>query len=146
LLATSPALGHGITPVAPTSSNHWGNPYFGNGTAVLPGDLNIGAFGGYSLAAVTGKPVVVTSYNLNQNYPNPFNPSTVISYSVPKSQFVTLKIYNLLGQLVTTLVNQQQNAGSYQVTFNAEKLSSGIYFYTLNAGSFNSVKKMILLK
>ena len=147
LLPTAAALGHGITPAAPTVSNHWGNPFFGNGTATLPGDANIGAFGLLNLTAVAGnKTGVVTSYSLNQNYPNPFNPSTVISYTVPKSQFVSLKVYNLLGQLVSTLVNTQQNAGSYQVTFNASRLSSGIYFYTINAGNFNSVKKMILLK
>ena len=85
-------------------------------------------------------------YSLSQNYPNPFNPSTIIKYSVPKQQLVTLKIYNMLGQEVATLVNNQQNAGNYEVTFNADRLASGIYFYTLNAGSFVSTKKMILLK
>jgi hypothetical protein len=101
--------------------------------------------------AVEEKPVI-TSFNLNQNYPNPFNPSTTISYSVPKSQFIELKVYNLLGQLVTTLVNKQQNAGNYSVTFNANKLASGVYVYSLTASSedgsssFNSVKKMIVMK
>ena len=101
--------------------------------------------------AVEEKPVI-TSFNLNQNYPNPFNPSTTISYSVPKSQFVELKVYNLLGQLATTLVNKQQNAGNYSVTFNANKLASGVYVYSLTASSedgsssFNSVKKMIVMK
>ncbi len=85
-------------------------------------------------------------FELSQNYPNPFNPSTIIKYSVPKGQLVTLKVYNMLGQEVATLVNNQQNAGNYEVTFNADKLASGIYFYTLNAGSFVSTKKMILLK
>ncbi len=85
-------------------------------------------------------------YTLDQNYPNPFNPSTVIRYSVPKSQLVTLKVYNLLGQEVATLVNNRQNAGNYQVTFNADKLASGIYFYNLNTAGFNATKKMILLK
>ncbi|MHB8851839.1 MAG: T9SS type A sorting domain-containing protein [Ignavibacteriaceae bacterium] len=85
-------------------------------------------------------------FELSQNYPNPFNPSTIIKYSVPKGQLVTLKVYNMLGQEVATLVNNQQNAGNYEVTFNADRLASGIYFYTLNAGSFVSTKKMILLK
>jgi len=86
------------------------------------------------------------NYSLYQNYPNPFNPSTIIKYSVPKVQVVTLKIYNVLGQLVTTLVNKQQPAGNYEITFNADKLASGIYFYSLSAGDFHSTKKMLLLK
>jgi hypothetical protein len=90
--------------------------------------------------------VTPVTYSLNQNYPNPFNPSTVIKYSVPSAQFVTLKIYNLLGQEVVTLVNQEQVAGNYNVTFDAKGLSSGIYFYSLQAGSFTSTKKMMLLK
>ncbi len=85
-------------------------------------------------------------YSLNQNYPNPFNPSTSIKYSVPSAQFVTLKVYNLLGQEVATLVNEVQNAGNYIARFDASSLSSGIYFYTLKAGNFTSTKKMILMK
>ncbi len=91
-------------------------------------------------------PVLPASYSLSQNYPNPFNPSTVISYSLPKESIVTLKIYNILGQEVTTLVNGSRAAGSYTINFNASKLSSGIYFYSLNAGSFYQVKKMLLIK
>ena len=87
-----------------------------------------------------------TAYVLNQNYPNPFNPSTIISYAIPKQGNVELKIYNILGQEVSTLVNQMQTAGSHEVTFNANLLSSGVYFYTLKSGDFMQVKKMILLK
>lgn len=101
-------------------------------------------------AAATGvqndNSTLPSNYNLNQNYPNPFNPSTVISYSIPKESNVTLKIYNSLGQLVSTIVNKMQAAGNYQATFNADDLSSGIYFYSLSAGDFMQVKKMILLK
>jgi hypothetical protein len=102
--------------------------------------------------SVAGTKTAVTSFNLNQNYPNPFNPATTISYSVPKSQFVELRIYNLLGQVVTTLVNEHQNAGNYKVNFNASNLASGMYMYSLIASSddgksnFKSVKKMMLLK
>jgi hypothetical protein len=102
--------------------------------------------------AVDGAKTVVSSFNLNQNYPNPFNPTTTISYSVPKSQFVELRIYNLLGQVVTTLVNEHQNPGNYKVNFNASNLASGMYVYSLVASSddgksnFKSVKKMMLLK
>ncbi len=87
-----------------------------------------------------------TTYALSQNYPNPFNPATTIKYSVPSAQFVTLKVYNLLGQEVATLINQEQNAGNYIVRFDASVLSSGIYFYSLQAGNFNETRKMILMK
>jgi len=90
--------------------------------------------------------LVPMKYSLEQNYPNPFNPSTVIKYSIPKAQVVTLKIFNVLGQEVATLINKQQIAGNYEVSFNASKLSSGVYIYQLNAGSFSYSKKMMLLK
>jgi hypothetical protein len=89
------------------------------------------------------KPV---SYSLSQNYPNPFNPSTTIKFSIQKENLVSLKIYNLLGQEVATLVNQVLKAGSYTYNFNASRLSTGVYFYTINSGSFNQTKKMLLLK
>jgi len=85
-------------------------------------------------------------YALEQNYPNPFNPSTVIKYSIPQDGMVTLYVFNLLGEKVATLVNGVQQAGRYEANFDASKLASGIYVYTINAGSFNSVKKMVLMK
>ena len=88
----------------------------------------------------------VNGYALNQNYPNPFNPSTIISYQIPQNSFVTLKVYNVLGKEVATLVNQQQIAGKYNFNFKANNLPSGIYIYKLTAGSFTSVKKLTLLK
>jgi len=86
------------------------------------------------------------SFSLSQNYPNPFNPSTEIQYSIPKSGLVTLKVYNLLGQEIVTLVNQKQQAGSYTVNFDASKLASGVYLYRIQAGDFSLTKKMTLLK
>ena len=86
------------------------------------------------------------TYNLSQNYPNPFNPSTIINFSIPKESMVTLKIYNILGQEVKTLVNDSKAPGNYSVSFNASSLSSGIYLYTIRAGNFFQVKKMLLLK
>lgn len=88
----------------------------------------------------------VDKFSLKQNFPNPFNPTTKISYMLSKSSQVTLKIYNLVGQEVVTLVNEQKNSGSYSVEFNGADLSSGAYFYKLTAGSFTSVKKMMLIK
>ncbi len=89
---------------------------------------------------------VPTKFNLSQNYPNPFNPTTVINYSIPQSGFVTLRVFNLLGQEVATLVNQEQKPGSYNVDFNAANLASGIYMYTIQSGNFTLTKKMVLLK
>jgi len=88
------------------------------------------------------------TFSLAQNYPNPFNPSTVINYQLPVAGLVTLKVFDVLGNEVVTLVNEEKNAGSYnaQFTMNNVQLSSGIYFYKLQAGSFVDTKKMILLK
>ncbi len=91
-------------------------------------------------------PNVVTEFRLAQNYPNPFNPATVISYSLPVTGVVTLKVYNLIGNEVATLVQGVQEAGEKKVTFNATGLSSGVYMYKLTAGSFSEVKRMILIK
>lgn len=85
-------------------------------------------------------------YALEQNYPNPFNPVTVIKYSIPVDGQVNLIVYNMLGEKVATLVNQVQKAGRHEINFDASQLSSGVYFYKIEAGSFSSVKKMMLLK
>jgi len=85
-------------------------------------------------------------YALNSNYPNPFNPTTQISYQIPNDEFVSLVVYNSLGQEVAVLVNQQQTVGEYTVQFNANNMPSGVYFYKLKTGKFNSVKKMLLMR
>jgi hypothetical protein len=91
-----------------------------------------------------------TNFVIEQNYPNPFNPTTTIKYSIPARNVdgltVKLKVYDLLGNELATLVNKKQKAGNYEVTFNAGKLSSGIYFYTLSSDNFTETRKMILLK
>jgi len=89
---------------------------------------------------------IPTSYSLFQNFPNPFNPTTKIKYELPKSNFVSLKIYDMLGREVLTLVNQKQEAGRYEVDFNASNLASGAYFYRLESGVFKDIKRMILIK
>ena len=86
------------------------------------------------------------SFKLDQNYPDPFNPSTIIRYQIPKQSFVQIKIYDVLGKEVRSLVNQDKNAGEYEVKFDGSNLSSGIYFYRITAGDFVATKKMILTK
>jgi len=85
-------------------------------------------------------------YELSQNYPNPFNPTTKIKYTIPEIGRVKLTIYDQLGQKVTELVNEVQSAGRYEITFSAERLASGVYFYRIEAGKFSNVKKMMILK
>jgi len=87
-----------------------------------------------------------THYILSQNYPNPFNPITTIKYAIPKLSFVTIKVYDVLGSEVITLVNEEKPQGKYEVEFTAKNLPSGIYFYRFQAGSFIETKKMVLLK
>ena len=89
---------------------------------------------------------MVNNFKLSQNYPNPFNPTTTIQYEIPNSGMVTLKVYDILGREVSTLVSQYENSGSYNVNFNAINLASGVYFYRLQAGNFIQTKKMVLLK
>jgi hypothetical protein len=88
----------------------------------------------------------VYSYELSQNYPNPFNPVTYINYSIPKPDFVKLSVFDILGKEVATLVNSNKPEGSYQVSFDASKLSSGVYFYKITAGEYIEVKKMSVIK
>ncbi|MHB8581219.1 MAG: T9SS type A sorting domain-containing protein [Ignavibacteriaceae bacterium] len=97
-------------------------------------------------AGISEQSILPNDFSLSQNYPNPFNPSTEIKYSVAKSGLVTLKVYNLLGQGVETLINQEQKAGNYIVNFNASKLASGVYMYRIQSGDISITKKMTLLK
>ena len=89
---------------------------------------------------------IPAKFSLSQNYPNPFNPTTTIEYQIPSDGFVSLTIHNTVGQEVSTLVNENQSAGKYSITFSAENLPSGLYFYSLRSGDFSETKKMLLLK
>jgi hypothetical protein len=89
---------------------------------------------------------VPAAFALKQNYPNPFNPTTRIEYQVAKDQLVSLKVYNLLGQEVATLLNETKAPGTYAVDWNAEGLPSGIYLYKMQSGSFTSTRRMMLVK
>jgi len=117
----------------------------------LTNEIYIGtAKGVYKKNLVTG----VTENNnklpsrfiLNQNYPNPFNPTTTISFQIPEKNFITLNIYDVLGKIIATLIHEEKSVGSYEVSFNASELTSGIYFYRLQAGKFIETKKMVLAK
>ncbi len=90
--------------------------------------------------------LLVNTFTLLQNYPNPFNPSTNIKYNIPSDEFVTLKVYDILGREISTLVNQKQGKGEYTVNFDATKLSSGVYIYSITAGTYKDTKKMLLTK
>jgi len=106
----------------------------------------VGNWKDYQPTIVANTPTSPEKFELMQNFPNPFNPTTTIKYQIPSSSLVTLKIYNILGQEIATLVNEMQNSGSYTVQFNAVRLASGIYLYSLHAGSYIKTKKMILMK
>jgi hypothetical protein len=93
-----------------------------------------------------GDKQVITDYQLQQNYPNPFNPSTKITFLLPETANVSLKIYDINGRLVANLVDEMKSAGSYEVDFNAGNLASGIYLYVLQAGNYSEIKRMTLLK
>jgi hypothetical protein len=100
---------------------------------------------------VQTKPVLPNKFVLEQNYPNPFNPSTTIKYEIPDqvrndNVNVSIKVYDVLGREIATLVNKQQKPGNYEVEFDATELTSGIYFYRMRAGEFVQTKKMLLMK
>ncbi|MFH0734385.1 MAG: YCF48-related protein [bacterium] len=99
-----------------------------------------------SVETIENGDFIPDGYSLEQNFPNPFNPSTTILFNLPQNEFVTLKIYDILGKEITTLINQQLNAGSYKNLWSPSNLASGIYFYSLQAGKFNQTRKMIFLK
>jgi hypothetical protein len=85
-------------------------------------------------------------FELSQNYPNPFNPSTTMEFTLPKSEFVTLKVYNVLGEEIKTLVNNKLQAGNHTYEFDGSNLASGVYLYRIEAGEFQQVRKMVLIK
>ena len=141
--------GFGITSTTNTRiTSSIGVPFDGsssNGTSsIIAGFLS--SYGTIITNIKDKQKIIPTTYILSQNYPNPFNPSTTIEYSIPKTSFVILKIYDVLGTEVRSLVNEEKNVGSYRINFDASTLASGIYFYKIQAESFVQTKKMILLK
>ena len=95
---------------------------------------------------VDPSPLITTSFLLEQNYPNPFNPATNIKFQIPSTSFVTLKVFDVLGREVATLVNEEKTAGTYSAQWNAGSVASGVYFYRLKAGEYVATKKLILLR
>jgi len=125
----------------------------GTGADVCAGTITVngtfsgdGTFCNGPVAVEIDTILVPGKFELSQNYPNPFNPSTKIIWQSPVSSQVTLKVYDVLGNEVATLVNEEKTAGSYEVEFDGSHLSSGIYFYELRAGEFVQTKKLILMK
>jgi hypothetical protein len=108
----------------------------------------LGYFNGEGLTSIDdqGYNSVPQKFELDQNYPNPFNPVTNIRFSIPKENFVTLKIYNVVGEEIATLVNEEIAAGSYSITWNGEILPSGVYYYKITTSNSSMVKKMVLIK
>lgn len=113
---------------------------------------NIGTMGFWSvyqqdvLTSVDNEEQIPVEYKLEQNYPNPFNPTTTIKFAVAEKAGVLIKIYNITGEEISTLVNEEKDRGWYETKFNAGSLSSGIYFCRMQAGNYVSIKKMMLLK
>ena len=89
---------------------------------------------------------IAETFELCQNYPNPFNPTTTIQYKLPEASFVTLKVYNVIGEEIKTLVSEYQSPGQHNVMFDASELSNGVYFYRIKSGQYTDMKKMILTK
>lgn len=149
--------------VDPASSNFHllqASQPFNRGTSLVSAVVNLDIDGvtrpqgsGYDIGAyefmsstLVEEENVVSDFWLYQNYPNPFNPTTVISYRLPAGSMITLKVYDVLGNEVETLVEEEKPAGIYKVEFDASGFSSGMYFYTLNAGNFSQTKKMMLIR
>jgi hypothetical protein len=113
--------------------------------------LKVGIWGN-TILDIQDEETIPSKFSLSQNYPNPFNPETAISYKLPAASKVSIKVYDVLGREVATLVDEYKQAGSYNVTFNARHLErsreiqSGVYFYRLQTGSFSETKKMLLIK
>jgi len=99
-----------------------------------------------TITAINDEENIPISFKLEQNYPNPFNPTTKIKYAVPERTRVVIKIYDITGSEISTLVNKELDTGWYEMDFNATALSSGVYFYRMQAGSYVSIKKMLLIK
>ena len=114
---------------------------YGNDTIIRTKYVNVSP-----MIGISGNETTLNDYRLYQNFPNPFNPSTTIKYSIAKSGFVSLKVYDIMGREVAVLVNSVLKGGTYEAIFNADKLSSGVYYYKLFSEDFRETRKMLLIK
>ena len=114
-------------------------------TEIISGFLSDSLMSG-TIVGVTGQEEVPASFSLEQNYPNPFNPSTTVHFELPTAAHVTLKVYNVLGQEVMTVLDEEMAGGRYDVRIHASALSSGAYFYRLHAGDFVQTRKLVVLR
>jgi photosystem II stability/assembly factor-like uncharacterized protein len=142
---------HWATGSVPTQKRFEGIKFFNSSTGIIVGGngaiLKTTNGGGvFIVGVIPVNNIIVNNYKLHQNYPNPFNPVTNIQFDIPKSDFVKVKVYDILGKEVENLLNEFKSAGSYLISFDASRLGSGIYFYKLTAGNFSETKKMILVK
>ncbi len=130
-------------------NNTVGEPFIGKSVSAV-NQLQIGFWYVYQQQTITAveddQTTIPTVFKLEQNYPNPFNPSTIIKFAVPEKSNVVIKIYDILGSEIVTLVNEEMDAGWYQRSFNANGYSSGIYLFRMEAGNYVNTKKMILLR
>jgi choice-of-anchor B domain-containing protein len=130
-------------------SGCWGVFMFPSGK-IIGSDMSGGLFVIKTTVPVvgigTGNNNIPSSFELKQNYPNPFNPATTIEYSIPRNEYVVLKVYDALGKQVGVLTDEYKTSGTYKISYDAGRLASGIYYYSLHAGSFRETKKMILVK
>ena len=139
------ANSNGISGICADSSGNFyitGKDYTGSG----PTTCHVRKYYYDTLTGIIVISETPEKFSLSQNYPNPFNPTTKINFAIPKQGFVTLKVYDILGKEVTTLVNEVKTAGSYSVDFNGNNFSSGVYFYKIEVNGFTDAKKMILVK
>lgn len=118
-----------------------------NGTAVgIPGTILRTTTGGVVSVEEEDIDEILTNFKLSQNYPNPFNSTSLIKYSIPQSSNVVIKVFDILGNEIETLVNEEKTVGTYEITWTADNLPSGIYLYQLRAGSYLQSRKMVLMK
>jgi hypothetical protein len=115
-------------------------------TSLVGALINGTIYGDTTLVGINNEEKIPISFKLFQNYPNPFNPTTSIKYSVPSLQFTIIKVYDVLGNEIATLVNEEKSPGEYEVKFDASNLSSGVYFYQIKSGSFIQTNKMVLMR
>src|SRR4030095_10770107 len=130
-------------------SGCWGVFMFPSSGKIIGSDISGGLFVikiGSPPLGIQNSGEIPRSFEMKQNYPNPFNPSTTIEYALPKSSYVTLKVFDAVGRQVALLADEFRQAGNYRVSYDASSLASGIYYYSMEAGGFHETKKMTLLK